>query len=221
MNVVIFGLGQLSSLAWYALTHDSPHRVMGFTVDAAYQTVDKLHDLPIAPFESLEERFPPSEFALLVPLGWTRVNGLRAEKYAQGKAKGYPFVSYVSSRALVWPDLRIGDNCLIYEGAIVQPFARIGDDCILRSGCHVSHHAVVADHCFLAAHAVVAGSAVIGERCFLGLNSTIRDGITVAPRCFIAAGALVVADTEDDGVYAGVPAKRREQTADQVTEGTR
>lgn len=217
MNVVIFGLEPLSSLAWYVLTHDSPHRVVGFTVDAVYQTADQLHDLPVTPFEALEERFPPGEFALLAPLGWTWINGLRAEKYLQGKNRGYSFVSYVSSRALVWPDLQIGENCLIYEGAIVQPFARVGDNCILRSGCHVSHHAIVGDHCFLAAHAVAAGGAVIGERCFLGLNSTIRDGITVAPRCFIAAGALVVADTETNGVYAGVPAKRRAQSADQVT----
>ena len=217
MNVVIFGLEQLSSLAWYVLTHDSEHQVAGFTVDAAYQTADKLHDLPVTPFERLEDRFPPGDFALLIPLGWTRVNGLRTEKYAEGKSKGYPFISYISSRALVWPDLQIGENCLIYEGAIVQPFARIGDNCILRSGCHVSHHAIVGDHCFLAAHAVVAGNTVIGERCFLGLNSTIRDGVTVAPRCFIAAGALVTANTEANGVYMGVPAKRREQSADQAT----
>lgn len=208
-KAVIFGIGELSSLAWYVLTHDSAYEVAAFTVDAAYIDKQSHHGLPVMAFENLEQHFPPKEFALLVPLGWTRCNGLRAAKYAEGKRRGYAFATYVSTRAMVWPDLMIGENSMIYEGAIVQPFARVGNNCILRSGCHVSHHAVVADHVFLAAHAVVAGSATVSERCFLGLNSTVRDGVIVAPGCFIAAGALVTADTEPDGLYVGVPARRR------------
>jgi sugar O-acyltransferase (sialic acid O-acetyltransferase NeuD family) len=216
MDVVIFGTDQLSSLAWYVLTQDSSHRVVAFTVDASYRGSDTLHGLEVASFEEVQTRFSPEACGMLVPLGWKEMNGLRAEKFAEGKAKGYTLVSYVSSRALVWPDLQIGENCMIHDGVIVQPFARIGDNCNLRSGCNISHHAVIGDHCFIAAQAVVAGSAVIGERCVLGLNSTVRDGVRVAPRCFIGAGAVVTADTEENGVYVGVPAKRREQPADQL-----
>jgi sugar O-acyltransferase (sialic acid O-acetyltransferase NeuD family) len=208
MRVVIFGLEQLSSLAWYVLTHDSSHEVVGFTVDSAWCRSSHLHNLPVVPFEHLEHHFPPDKNALLIPLGWRHCNGLRARKYAEGKARGYAFVTYVSTRAMVWPDLQVGENSMIYEGAVVQPFARIGNNCILRSGCHVSHHAVIGNHVFLAAHAVVAGNATVRERCFLGLNSGIRDGVSVAPGCFIAAGALVAADTEPDGLYMGIPAKR-------------
>lgn len=209
IKVVIFGTEQLSSLAWYVLTHDSAHKVVGFTADAAWCRTRTLHGLPVVPFEQLENFFPPDEAALLIPLGWTRCNGLRAAKYAEGLSRGYSFIRYVSSRAMVWPDLQVGENSMIYEGASVQPFARIGNDCILRSGCNIGHHAVIGDHVFLASHAVVAGGVTVGERCFLGLNSTIRDGLTVAPGCFIAAGALVTADTEPDGLYVGIPARRR------------
>jgi sugar O-acyltransferase (sialic acid O-acetyltransferase NeuD family) len=216
MDIVIFGTDQLSSLAWYVLTHDSPHRVVGFTVDRAYRKTDTLHGLDVVSFEEVEKRFPPESCGMLAPLGWKGMNGLRAQKFAEGRLKGYTFVSYVSSRALVWPDLRVGENCMIHDAVIVQPFARIGDNCNLRSGCNISHHADIGDHCFIAAQAVVAGSAFIGERCVLGLNSTVRDGVRVAARCFIGAGAVVTADTEENGVYVGVPAKRREQPADQL-----
>jgi acetyltransferase-like isoleucine patch superfamily enzyme len=60
----------------------------------------------------------------------------------------------------------------------------------------------------LAPRACLGGGAVIKERCFVGLNATIRDNITIAPGCFIAAGAVVTADTEPDGLYMGVPARR-------------
>lgn len=42
--------------------------------------------------------------------------------------------------------------------------------------------------------------------CFLGANSTIRDGIVVARECIVGAGALVLKDTEEKGVYKGNPA---------------
>lgn len=216
MKVVIFGAGQFASLAWYVITHDSSHEVVGFTVDAAWLRATILHGLPVIPFEQLNRHFPPEEYALLISLGGHNINGLRADRYRVAKGRGYGFISYVASRALVWSDLQIGENCMIFDGAIVNPFAVIGNNCILRSGSMVSHHAVLGNHCFLAAHAVVAGRANIGERCFLGLNSTIRDGISVAPRCFIAAGAVVTADTAENGVYMGVPARRQDTTADQL-----
>lgn len=215
MDVVIFGGGQLASLAWYVITRDSPHRVVGFTVDRDYCTGEPFHGLPMVSFEDLERYFPPDQIVMLVPLGGRNINGLRASRYLAAKERGYGFVSYVASRAIVWPDLQMGENCMIFDGVIVNPFVVIGNNCTLRSGSIVSHHVILGDHCFLAAHAVVAGGTKVGERCFLGLNSTIRDGLTLAPKCFVAAGAVVTADTVENSVYVGVPARRREVPADQ------
>lgn len=209
MKVIIFGLEPLSSVACYALTHDSPHEVVGFTVNAAWLRATTFHDKPVVPFENLEEQFPPGEHALLIPLGWTQCNKLRAARYAESKSRGYSFVTYISSSATVWPDLRIGENCMVYERAVVRPFARIGNNCMLGAGAVVSHHSTIGDHVYMGAHAVVAGATTIGERCVLGVNSTVIDGIAVRPGCFVAAGAVVTADTEPDGMYLGMPARRR------------
>lgn len=43
---------------------------------------------------------------------------------------------------------------------------------------------------------------------WLGARVTVMPGVTIAPGCVIAAGALVTKDTEPNGLYAGVPAKR-------------
>jgi acetyltransferase-like isoleucine patch superfamily enzyme len=55
---------------------------------------------------------------------------------------------------------------------------------------------------------VVGGGARVGERVFLGLGAVLRDGVVLAPRCLVGAGAVVTANTEPDGIYTGVPAKR-------------
>lgn len=214
MRVVIFGLGDFASLIWFLLGHDSPHDVVGFTADAAYVSRTTLHALPVVAFEEVEKHFPPESVAMIAPLGVRDMNGLRAEKYRAGKTKGYQFISYVSSRAVTYPDLSIGENCMLYETCVVQPFARIGNGVVLRSGANVSHHVEVGDNCFIAGSTSIGGRAKIRERCFLGLNSTIRDRVTIAPRCFITASALVVQDTEENSVYFGVPARRRPEPAD-------
>jgi sugar O-acyltransferase (sialic acid O-acetyltransferase NeuD family) len=214
MDLVIFGLGQQSSLAWYVYTNDSPHRVVAFTADASHCDRAHLHGCPVVAFENLASRFPPGSSLLSIPIGWRGMNALRRQRLEQARRMGYGFASYVSSRALVCPDLLVGENTMIHDGVIVQPFARIGSNCMLRAGSIVSHHAVIGDHCFVAAGAMVAGAATIGEACVLGLGCAVRDGVRVAPRCFLGAGAVVQSDTSENGVYTGSPARRRAQPAD-------
>ena len=218
MKVVIFGNRNFASLAWYVLTHDSPHEVVGFTVDGIWLTENTLHGMPVVAFEDVERHFPPELIAMIAPLGPRHLNRLREERHRAGQAKGYRFASYVSSRALTWPDLSMGENCMVYEASVVQPFATLGSGVILRSGANVSHHVAIGDNCFIAGGAFIGGAASIGERCFLGLNATIRDGIRIAPRCIVAAGAVVTADTDENGIYVGVPARRRPEPADQHVE---
>jgi sugar O-acyltransferase (sialic acid O-acetyltransferase NeuD family) len=210
---VLFGNGKFASLAWYCLTYDSDHEVAAFTVDAEYALQDRLHGLPVVDFASVETMFAPEDHLMLVHVGGIRMNGLRIERCVGAVGKGYQLARYVSSRALTWPDLSVGDNTVIYEGAIIQPFAEIGHNVIVRSGAHISHHVRLADHCFIAPGACLGGGAVIGSRSFVGLNATIRDGVEIGAGCLIAAGAVVTADTEPDGLYVGVPARRADRPA--------
>jgi sugar O-acyltransferase (sialic acid O-acetyltransferase NeuD family) len=216
MKLVVFGNSTFASLAWYCLTNDSPYDVVAFTVDAPYLTSTELQGLPVVDFATVERDFPPLEHAMLLPVGPVAMNALRAERCERARGKGYRLARYVSSRALTWPDLQLGENGIIYEGAIVQPFAKLGYDVIVRSGAHVSHHASVGEHCFIAPGACLGGNVRLEPRCFVGLNATVRDGITVAAGCCVGAGAVVVADTEPDGLYVGVPARRAARPASQL-----
>lgn len=217
--VLVFGNLLSASLAGYCLAHDSPFKVAAFTVDQAYIKDTQHEGLPLVPFETLERTHPPSDYRLIIPMGYHRINGLRRARFEAARARGYDFVSYVSSRASTWPDLHVGDNVLIYEHAIVQPFARIGDNCIIRSGAHISHHCRVADHAFVAAEVAMGGEGTVGEQAFVGVGAVLRDRIRIAPRSFIGAGAVVVQDTEADGVYVGNPARKAGKTALEASGG--
>jgi maltose O-acetyltransferase len=48
----------------------------------------------------------------------------------------------------------------------------------------------------------------IGDGVWIGAAAVLLPGAVIAPGCVIAAGAIVTGDTEPNGLYAGVPARR-------------
>lgn len=207
-RLVIFGSGDMAELAHYYFRTDTDYEVVAFTVDAAYVEAPAFCGLPMVPFETLAQQYPPASHALFIALGYSRVNAVRKEKYLAAKALGYRMPSYVSPRATVLNEGRIGDNCFILEDNTVQPFVTIGDNVVLWSGNHIGHHSRIGDHCFVTSHVVVSGRVEVGEQCFLGVNAALRDHIKVGARCVIGAGTLLLADAEPEGVYIGEASER-------------
>lgn len=201
MRVVIFGVGEFAQVADVYLTEDSPYEVVAFTVNRQYIKEPELNGRPVVSFEELEELYPPSENSMLVAIGFSGVNKVRADIFQQCKARGYELITYVCSKATTWSDLDVGENTFIFEDNVIQPFAKIGNNVVLWSGNHIGHHAVIGDHCFITSHVVISGGTVIGDSCFLGVNSTIRDHITIGPSTVIGAGAIIMKDTAAEDVF--------------------
>ncbi len=202
-EVVIFGAGELASVAFFYLTHDSPYKVVAFTVDRNFLKESIFMDLPVVPFDKVEKLYPPTKFKMFVPLSYSNVNQDRAEKYYQAKSRGYQLISYICSKATFWPGLEVGDNCFIFENNVIQPFVKIRNNVILWSGNHIGHHVEIKDHCFITSHVVISGGVKIEQFCFLGVNSTIRDHISIAKGSVIGAGAIITKDTVEYGIYYG------------------
>lgn len=65
----------------------------------------------------------------------------------------------------------------------------------------------------------MGGDCRVDEQAFLGVGAVIRDRIHIGARSFIGAGAVVVHDTEPEGVYVGNPARKTSKTAIEVSGG--
>ena len=189
----------MAELLDFYLTHDSPHEVVAFA--ATEPAAGEFRGRPLVPFATVVDSHSPEEHAMFVAVGYSRRNGLRARFYGEAKAKGYELISYVSSRASIWEDSQVGDNCSVFEGATIAPFARLGNDVCVWNGAHVGHHDEIADHCFFAPRATVAGFVTMGERAFIGAGATVRDGVHIAERTLVGAGATVLRDTTPGEVY--------------------
>lgn len=208
-KVVIFGVLDTAELAHFYLTHDSEHEVAAFSVTGEYLKQETFKGLPVVPFEDVAGRYPPDRYEFFVPMTGRNMNRLRESIYRQVKDKGYRLITYVSSKATVFPNAPIGENCFVLEDNTIQPFASIGDNVVLWSGNHIGHHSVIKEHVFFTSHVVLAGHCVVESYCFFGVNSTIRDHIRVAEGSLIGMGAVVTADTEPWCIYTGISAKKR------------
>ncbi len=216
-DIVVFGTADTASLAHFYLRHDSPHNVIAFTVTTDYMPPEgEFEGLPVEPFESLPDRYPPTTVKLFAPMTFRKMNRLRQGIYEQIRTHGYELITYVSSRATLFPETRIGSNCFILENNTVQPYAQIGDNTTLWSGNHIGHHTVIRDHVFITSHVVIAGHCDIGNNCVLGIHSTLRDGITLAEGTMVNMDASVRVDTEPWSVYDGVPAVKRAVRSDRM-----
>ena len=199
-KLVIFGTGEIASLAKFYFENDTDYKVSAFTVDDDFVHSTSFENLPLIAFSDLRNRYPPSEYQMHVALSYTKLNKLREEKYEQAKLAGYQLASYVSSRATFWPDLSIGDNCFILEDQTLQPTVKINNNVMLWSGNHIGHGTSIGSHTYFASQVVISGNCTIGERCFFGVNSTCADFLTIGDDVFVAMGASIAKNVKSGSV---------------------
>jgi sugar O-acyltransferase (sialic acid O-acetyltransferase NeuD family) len=215
-RIVIFGAGDIARLACVYFTRDSEHEVVAFAVDPEFRKADELLGLPILDLDESCRAFPPDTHAMFVALSYGRMNHDRAKKYSEAKQRGYALVSYVSSRCTFLADEPVGDNCFILEDNTIQPFVRIGSNVTMWSGNHIGHDSVIEDHCFITSHVVVSGNVRVGACSFIGVNATLRNSISLAPETLVGAGAVIMKDTVEKGVYMARRAELFSKRSDKI-----
>jgi sugar O-acyltransferase (sialic acid O-acetyltransferase NeuD family) len=206
-RLVIIGAGEMGEIAYEYFTHDSPFEVVAFCVEKQFIKEPSLYGCPVIPFEELEAHFSTSDVKVFVAVTYTHFNRARERLYRAIKARGYSLTSYVSSRAFVWHNVQIGENCFIFENNVLQHHVKVGNNVVLWSGNHVGHRSVIHDNAFISSHVVISGYCEVGSYTFIGVNTSVRDYVKIAHDCIIGAGSVITKNTEPGNVYVGNPAK--------------
>lgn len=213
-SIVIYGAGGMAR--WVCsemIAAGCDFEVAGFVTDDAEGQGGSLFDMPISTFDGVERDYPPEEFQMLVLTGYRRMRERRTT-IDRARAKGYSLCSFISQRAITYPDLIAGDNVVIGPGAYVGPGCRLGDNVTVAQSAHIGTSAIVGAHSYIAGRAVIGGLAVVGELCFVGLNATVVDRAELGQETFVAAGAVVRRSTEAFSEYVGNPATSRGEHRD-------
>ena len=206
-QIVIVGDGEFAEIAYEYFTYDSSYTVVAFAVEKQFITKDNLFGLPVIAFEEMDQLYSPKDYKVFTAITFTKFNRIRTRLYKEAKLKGYDFASYISSKAFVWRNAKIGENSFIFEDNTIQYNVEIGNNVVLWSGNHIGHRSKINDNCFLSSHVVVSGYCEVGENSFLGVNSTFVNNISIGKNSFVAAGALLTKNYGDNLFLKGSPAK--------------
>lgn len=107
----------------------------------------------------------------------------------------------------------LGKNSYINGGRILaSPNAKIviGENCLISYDVHMrtDMHNYMDRNMPIREQGESERDILIGDDVWIGYGVQVMAGVTIAKGCVIAAGAVVTHDTEEFGVYAGVPARR-------------
>lgn len=117
------------------------------------------------------------------------------------------FATVTSSRAWIAPSARLGPGVFVSPLAAVSSAVSVGRHALFNLHASVSHDTTVGDFATLSPGAHVGGGCVIGDGVFVGIGAIVRDGVNLAAGSVVGAGAVILHDTEPNGVYVGVPAR--------------
>ena len=102
----------------------------------------------------------------------------------------------------------IGEGSMIMAGAIISPGVTVGRHCILNTGSIVEHNTVLEDYVHVSVAAKTGGDVFIGKSTWVGIGASVNNCISICPGCMLGAGAVVVKNVTEPGVYCGIPARK-------------
>jgi len=212
-KLVIVGDSAFAEIAFEYFKYDSDYEPVGFTVEKDFSSKTQLFGLPVVPLENLEEEFPSAEHEVFIAITYTALNTLRERLFRQLKSRGYKLASYISSQAFVWRNVKVGENCFIFEDNTVQPFVEIEDNCVLWSGNHIGHHSVIRENCFISSHVCISGFCDIGKNTFIGVNATVANNVNVGDFNWIGPDVTIMKNTTRDEFWGPVRMAAKDRTA--------
>lgn len=200
-DVILAGGAKTADVVCAFLQNDQRYKLAALTVDDKYINECKKGLFPIVGVSYVSKSFPPSEFSVIMAMGYSNLNRSRETMFNKLKHLGYTIESYIHPDASINTDHPVGEGCLILPNAVIEPEAQIGVNSIIWSNAVIAHHGEVSKNCWVAAGTVVSGASKVNKNSVIGINASIVNGITVAEYNFIGAGSLISKNTKPNTVW--------------------
>ena len=128
-----------------------------------------------------------------------------------GKLKDNPWVRFatlIDPMVLRSGRAYIGEGSILCAGTILTVDISIGSHVIINLDCTVGHDVKIQDFVTIYPSVNISGQVVIEEGVELGTGAQIIQGKKICAGSIVGAGAVVVKDIVEKGIYVGVPAKQ-------------
>ena len=146
-----------------------------------------------------------NEYEIFVGIG---SNDIRQKIHEKLETIGASIPVLIHPTAVIGNEVELGQGTAIMAGVIVNPSTRIGKGCIINTGSTIDHDNDIEDFVHISPGAHLAGSVRVGQGSWLGIGSIVSNNLYITSGSKVGAGAVVVKDITEAGVYVGVPVRR-------------
>jgi sugar O-acyltransferase (sialic acid O-acetyltransferase NeuD family) len=209
-KLAIIGAGDLGQQMAYHLESDNQFKCVGFLDDFAPANL-LVNEIPVlGKLKDANSLFSAQKFdGLIIGIGYNHI-AFRAMVFEK-LSKSIPFFSFVHSTSFIAKNVVIGNGTFIFPRCIIDIKSRIGNNCVFYNGCNISHDNIIENHVFISPGVQIGGFCNIGRNSHLGIGTIIKDNINLCSSTKTGAGAVLVKNTEEPGLYIGCPAKIKSQ----------
>lgn len=144
----------------------------------------------------------------LITVGQIRSASVRIKIYQIIKESGGTMPVIVSPRSYVSNTALLNEGTIVMHDVVINAEASIGKACIINTGALIEHEAVIGDYCHISTNSVVNGQVRVGSMVFIGSNSVIANNLVIPDETIVAAGASVLKNPVEKGIYIGNPARK-------------
>lgn len=145
------------------------------------------------------------EYEIFVGIG---NNATRKKIYEMLEAVGATIPVLIHPNAVVSEQVEIGIGTAIMAGVVVNCCTKIGKGCIINTGSTIDHDNYIEDYVHVSPGVHLAGTVKVGRGSWLGIGSVVSNNVTITSGCKIGAGAVVVKNINETGIYVGIPVRK-------------
>lgn len=201
----IIGAGQLGQQIGHFAISDNHYSTIVFFDDFTNEKMINGFSI-LGKTTNVESEYKKNSFdEIIIAIGYKHM-GARKNFYKRFKSV-IPFGQVIHSTSYIDTTTQIGKGVIIYPSCIIDANVIVEDNVVVNIGVVISHDSVVKSHSFLSPRVAIAGFSTIGQCCILGINSTIIDNIKINENITLGAGAVVIKNLNESGLYVGNPVR--------------
>ena len=197
-RVMLIGGGEHAKVIM-DIVHACGDTVVGL-LDDVIEVGTEVQGVPVVGTAIEAEKFTDCRFIVAV--------GNNTIRHRIVEALEVPWHTAVHPSAVVSPHAVIGEGSVVMPTAVINAGAQVGRHCIINSAAVVEHDNIIDDYAHVSCGAVLTGAVHVGEEALVGAAVVVRNNVDICAGCVVGAGAVVVADIQEKGVYAGIPARK-------------
>lgn len=204
-DIYIIGASGFGREVAWLLEELSEWNIKGFIDDNESIQQKEINGIDIiGTVDFLLERKEPTN--LVIAIGNPKVRSVIYEKLKFNNNLVFPNI--ISKDVRISNTIKLGIGNIICSHSILTVNINIGNFNHINLDCTIGHDVIMNDFITVYPSVNISGNVEIGSYCEIGTGTQIIQGKSIADNVIIGAGATIVKNVQENGVYVGVPVKK-------------